>query len=176
MKLQARLQTTSAPDQRESPRRRLCLGSNLKATGEKVVIHDLSSTGMLIETAANLAPFDSLEIELPEAGLAQALVIWNSGRYFGCEFKNRLSRAAVSASRLRSLPNAPDDRLETFSAASVDAPLIKEEWAEKFEGFNHVDEEKAPLGVRLRVILGSAIILWAMIIWAAVSLVRLARQ
>jgi hypothetical protein len=176
VKIQARLQITPAGDQRGSPRRKLCLGTSLRATGEKVVIHDLSSTGMLIETAAKLAPFDSLEIELPEAGVAHALVIWSSGSYYGCEFKNRLSRGAVSASRLRSLPRASAEPPQTLQAAPVVAPPDREGTPEHVEPLADADEDRAPLGTRLLVILGSTIILWAVIIWVVVSFVRMVRE
>ena len=37
------------------------------------------------------------------------------------------------------------------------------------------DAEKAPLGVRLRVIFGSAIVLWVLLIWGIGSLIKLMR-
>lgn len=101
MKISARLQITSTADRRDSPRRTLRLGSSLSSTGEDVTIHDISISGMLIETAATLSVFDGLEIELPPAGIMPALVIWNSGRFFGCEFKQHLSQGALSATLLR---------------------------------------------------------------------------
>jgi hypothetical protein len=168
----ARLQITPAADRRDSPRRQLRLGSTLQTSGEDVTIHDLSSTGMLIETAAQLTPFDNLEIELPEAGTAQALVVWSSGFFYGCEFKNRLSQAAVSAAQLRS-PALQSSPPAPGLAQPLPAPAAEGQRVEDFDASVATDEDKAPLGVRLRVIFGSALILWALIIWGVASLVGL---
>jgi hypothetical protein len=187
----ARLQTTPAADRRHAPRRKLSLNLSLQGTSEEVTIIDLSSSGMLIETAAAIAPFDCLEVALPEAGTVQALVLWNSGRYFGCEFKNRLSQAAVSAALLRSAPSTPVDQPppanpEPIAPAEIPGPAENSgrpgiasaaiPGATDDFGAPALDEEKAPLGVRLRVIFGSAIILWALILWAGAWLVRAMSQ
>lgn len=167
MRISARLQITPAADRRDWQRRRLSLGSSLQSTGDDVTIHDISASGMLIETAAELAVFDALEIELPETGITSALVIWNSGRYFGCEFKQRLSQGAISAALLRSEPAA---------AAELELPLplwesqSQESRSDESRSEDYPAEDKAPFGVRLRVIFGSALLLWALIIWAAVSM------
>lgn len=190
MTILARLQTTPAADRRHAPRRKLSLNLSLEGTSEDVTILDLSSTGMLIETAAALAPFDCLEVALPEAGTAQALVLWNSGRYFGCEFKNRLSQAAVSAALLRSAPSTQVDQPPAIpepiataaipgAAGNFGRPAIASAaipGATDDLGAPALDEEKAPLGVRLRVIFGSAIILWALILWAGAWLVKALNQ
>src|SRR4029453_8749195 len=107
MTIFARLQITPEADRRGRTRRRLTLASSLPATGNDVTIHDVSSTGVLMETATELAVLDDLEIELPEVGSTPALVIWNSGKYYGCQFKEGISQAAVSAALLRSTPAAP---------------------------------------------------------------------
>jgi hypothetical protein len=172
MRISARLQFISTEDRRDRQRRRLSLGSSLRSTGEEVTIHDISAGGMLIETAAELEPFDALEIELPEVGITPALVVWNSGRYFGCEFKQKLSTGAVSAALLRSQP-APPAELE-LPLPLPESP-VEEAAPEGSRLQDFIEEEKAPLRVRLRVILGSAILLWALIMWAAASLYRLIR-
>lgn len=168
MPIPARLQTTQPDaDRRLSPRHQICIGSSVR--GDPVTIHDLSATGMLIETAADLHPFDALEIELPEAGVTTALVVWHSGRYFGCEFKEPVFQATVSAARLRSPPAVPLD-LAQPTLPLEQAILSADENSREFIA---VEEEKAPLAVRLRVIFGSAVILWALIIWATLRLSRL---
>ena len=174
MTIRAQLQQAPDADRRISSRRKLSLGSNLPATGDEVTIHDVSSTGMLIETAAEIAPFDGLEIDLPEVGITQAIVIWNSGRFYGCEFNERISQAAVSAALLRgapasqvvssAVPKAPKSAPRPVRA-TVEREAVVETQA--------LDDGKAPLGVRLRVILGSAIVLWTLILWGIWSLVKL---
>ena len=67
------------------------------SAGSRVVIHDLSEQGMLLETDARLVDGETVDLVIPGAGSAEAAVIWNSGRYFGCRFENPLTSAAVSA-------------------------------------------------------------------------------
>jgi hypothetical protein len=176
MTFMARLQSADQSDRRVSSRRRLCLPSNLEATGDEVAIHDLSCTGMLIETAAKLAPFDGLELDLPEAGPTQAVIVWNSGRYFGCEFTEPVSKAAVSAALLRSAPSGPavPPTLQPAPGAPSTSRGVDDQGIDEAEDDSSF-EEKAPLTVRLRVILGSAVLLWALIIWGGISLIRLIR-
>jgi hypothetical protein len=79
-------------------------GSRSLQPSTPVVIHDLSETGVLIETEAELLVGEQLDVRLPESGARAAKVVWNSGRYFGCQFRHPVSRAAVSAALLRSPP------------------------------------------------------------------------
>ena len=160
MTISARLQITPAANRRGWTRRSLSLGSKLQATGEEVVIHDVSASGLLIETATGLAVFDELEVELPEVGFTPAVVVWNSGRFYGCQFRNRISQAAISASLLRSPPAPSAAPVLPSSGSPGEAIPIHDPDAAG------ILEEKASLTVRLRVILGSAILLWALIIWA----------
>lgn len=70
-----------------------------------VEIHDLSTSGMLIETSVDLTVGEALEIELPRTGPQTAKVIWTSGRFYGCRFAEPIPPAAVSAALLRSRPS-----------------------------------------------------------------------
>jgi transcriptional regulator with XRE-family HTH domain len=69
-----------------------------------VLIHNLSATGLLLESASPLAVGDEIVVELPEAATSTAKVVWASGRFFGCAFDQQLSAAAVSAAQLRGEP------------------------------------------------------------------------
>jgi len=167
MTISAQLQITPASNRRGWTRRSLSLGSSLQG-GSDVTIHDVSATGLLIETATELAVLDDLEIELPEAGFTPALVVWSSGRFYGCQFKERISQAAISAALLRSPAAEPGDALLQLRFPEPDPSKHAEELeAEDFA------EDKAPLRVRLRVILGGSILLWALIIYAAWSIYKL---
>ena len=75
--------------------------------GTVVVIHNLSATGMLIETASDLAIGQRIIIELPEAPDCAATIVWRSEALAGCRFDRPLSRAALSAAQLRN--PLPDD-------------------------------------------------------------------
>jgi hypothetical protein len=151
MQAVAHLERVESRNRRSSPRRQLSLGAVLPGTGDEAVIHDLSTTGILIETKADLATFEQLQLELPEAGTVVATVVWNSGHYFGCEFHKPISRAAISAALLR---NPVAEHLLATSEAQ----------AEKTE--EAIADDRYPFGVRLRVILGASLGLWAIILWA----------
>jgi hypothetical protein len=97
---------SSRADKRDSIRRTLRLVAEVAYSKDsaRVLILNLSESGVLIETAAVLAVGESLELELPEAGITVARVVWQRGREFGCEFEAPVSKAAVSGALLRSLP------------------------------------------------------------------------
>src|SRR5690348_14486107 len=101
MQALARLERLETRNRRSAPRRKLSLGAVLADTGDEAVIHDLSTTGILIETRAALATFEQLQLELPETGQVVATVMWNSGQYFGCEFHKPIPQAAISAALLQ---------------------------------------------------------------------------
>ena len=162
MSISARLQITPAADRRGWTRRSLSLVSSLQATDGDVTIHDVSTTGLLIETSAELAILDDLEIELPEVGFTPALVMWSSGRFYGCQFKERISQGAISAALLRS-PAARPEQIEPAKPAPI----------ENLEPEGFPEDGKLSFAVRLRVILASAILLWALILWAAWSINKL---
>jgi hypothetical protein len=83
-------QRSRVSNTRYASRRKLSLvakGSTAAHECAPVVIHDLSQTGVLIETKAKISPGERLEIEIQEADVAAATVIWTSGRFFGCQFE-----------------------------------------------------------------------------------------
>ena len=97
-------------ERRSSRRRKLRLETESKAGPEsRVIIHDLSERGMLLESGAVLVVGEKLELIIPEAGSAVATVVWSSGCYFGCRFEKELPSAAVSAALLRSPPSTSDE-------------------------------------------------------------------
>ena len=152
MQAYARLERVRGTSRRGSSRLKLSLDSSLAGSGVDVVIHDLSADGMLVETSASLRRGARLEVELPEAGATVAKVVWNSGDYFGCQFDKPIPKAALSAALLRN----------PFEPAA--APLSVEQSAD--EATADFVDDRAPFSVRMRVILGSAVVLWALILWA----------
>jgi transcriptional regulator with XRE-family HTH domain len=77
-----------------------------------VVVHDLSETGLLLQTSAQLSVGEKIEVVLPHAGPTAANVVWGSNEFFGCRFEKRISRATVSASQLQSGPEATAEASE----------------------------------------------------------------
>lgn len=122
--LQAQIRT-DAPiiDERSAARRTLRLKVPTSSTDATcAMIHNLSETGLLLETATELQVGEALQVELPHAGPTTAVVVWVRGRYTGCEFAQPVSRAAVSAALLRAPVQAtlpPGDTAREFSLHSA---------------------------------------------------------
>ncbi len=108
MSLLARFEATSeTADRRASERRelRLSITTSLPKSPElAVTIHDLSESGLLLETRVPLAAGQAFEIFLPLAGAVETTVVWCSHNFYGCQFSQRVPRAAVSAALLQSAP------------------------------------------------------------------------
>jgi len=155
MQALARLEWVEGRSRRATSRLKLSLGAVLPSTGEEVVIHDLSATGILIQTSAMLKAADKLEVELPDVGATVAKVVWSSGDYFGCQFETPIAKAALSAALLR---NPFEPVAEPSPAADV--PNEESEDAAEFK------DDRAPFAVRMRVILGTSLALWTLILWA----------
>lgn len=124
---------TSGDSQRTAPRRALRLeASGLAPDGEEtnVTIHNLSAAGLLIETALTLAQGEQLAIDLPEAGVVTAVIVWRSNQLYGCAFQRALGTAALAAAQLQGLAPEPAPGL-------TPAPTIP------------VEQASEPLGPRL---------------------------
>lgn len=115
-------------ERRCTARMRLHLGTVVGPCGSAVLLHDISTTGLLFETSGDLQS-DRLEVELPETGPTQAMVVWRQGRFFGCRFEQPIPVSAVSAARLRAEPAGPRiaDSLPP-SAAAEHRPLAPRLW------------------------------------------------
>lgn len=123
MVIAAYLEESKGAGKPRDPRRKLSLeAKSARASGEaaSVSIHDISASGLLLESKVVLAVDERIDIELPNAGITPAKVIWNSGDLFGCQFDIPISSATLSAAQLRSAvhqtvevipakPNHPDE-------------------------------------------------------------------
>ena len=125
MSLRAQLEVEPRQGERRTKqRRRLRLEAEGSAsTAEtKVIVHDLSEDGLLVESPIPLSQGEILEVDIPGAGIVQAEVAWSSsGRFFGCRFKEPISTGAVSAALLRS----PSQRLPLASFETVEKARIE---------------------------------------------------
>lgn len=92
-----------AGDERAAARRTLRLAVEGRSTGGEgaVTVHNISATGILIETALPLSEGDSFTVDLPEAAGSTAHVVWASAPMYGCRLDTALGAAALSAARLR---------------------------------------------------------------------------
>ena len=158
MVLQARLASSQAGNRRSSPRRTLRLESTLAGESDAVTIHDISSTGLLLETGASLAEGQKFNVDLPEIGVTQATVIWASARYFGCRFNAPVPKAAVSAALLRNPIALPDPSSEERAWEMLGAQVGELKSA--------TDPGELSFAGKMRVIVGASLALWALILWA----------
>lgn len=126
-------------DGRYARRRQLKLHVRASAGAQpsNVVIHNISPTGLLIQTDDELRTGDTLEVELPETGVVQAQVVWDNDGFYGCEFASPLKQATVSAAILVSPPvqeahtvvnpGAPK-RLSAFARVAIVGTLAAASW------------------------------------------------
>ena len=147
--LTAQSQPGFSHNRRYAVRRPLRLATILGDCESDATIHDLSVTGMLLETAEEVAVGDLFLVEIPHIGHVPATVVWNSGRFFGCKFDQPISAAAVSGALLRnpfvrphSALGAAHDQICTNSS-----PLTVKE----------AGSEELPLPTRLVVLLVMAV-------------------
>lgn len=90
---------------RRNARRNLRLqtqGVSTASGAAEVLVHNISASGLLLESQVALVPGEEIAIDLPHAGTTAARVVWASDRLYGCEFDVALSAGALSAVELRS--------------------------------------------------------------------------
>lgn len=102
MTIEARFAERAA-DERGAARRTLQLGvtARLGNAEQRAVIHNISATGMLIETATRLAEGEAIAVDLPQAGEVVATVVWADAPMHGCRFAEPLPSGVLSAALLR---------------------------------------------------------------------------
>lgn len=105
----------------------LCLGTPPGPCGNSVTIRDLSLTGLLVETSAELEAGDRFDVELPHVGRTRATVVWHDARLRGCKFERPIPKAALSAALLRGDPSpAPKQatKLRLLLTVAIAASVI----------------------------------------------------
>ncbi len=119
---------TLAGSQRTAPRRALRLEtSGLARDGDEanVTIHNISAAGLLIETPLDLTRGEVLALDLPEAGIVAATIIWRSERLYGCAFERPIGAAALAAAQLQGLaPGAPPSGSFSLNPAGNSAEAL----------------------------------------------------
>lgn len=91
-------------EQRGSSRRELRLetiGTFPEGSLANVTVHNISSSGMLLETSLSVEDGELLSVELPDVGAVEARVVWVSGSLIGCVFENEIGAGVLAASQLR---------------------------------------------------------------------------
>ena len=145
-------------DNRRQRRHKLFLEVEARGSGSitgTVNVHDISDTGLLIETQSELGVGEMIEVNLPQAGLMEAEIVWAGGQIYGCRFTRQLTPAAISAARLGgrfSITNA-DDMLAQSAPNNISTDGLAPNAA----------IERMTLGARLWLIIGLALSLWIII-------------
>lgn len=96
-------------ERRREERRALFLEANGLLPGgleANVIIHNISTAGLLMETDMGLEVEERLVLDLPEAGAVRAAIVWRSGSLFGCAFEEALDQNALAAVQLKADPAA----------------------------------------------------------------------
>lgn len=94
-----------------------------KAAGAEIeaLVHNISATGMLVESGAPLEIGEVIEVNLPHSGKTATKVIWTSGRLAGCQFEMPISPATLSAAQLRSVVGPDAHPAETLPAPAAES-------------------------------------------------------
>lgn len=118
------------PPQPENLRDAKRLQIRIEASGQleegneaRVVIHNLSASGILIETQAELTVGQKIKLALPETTPVSATVVWQSGHLYGCRFDHIISRAVLSAAQLCNPLPSPIDPVFPASTSADNEPL-----------------------------------------------------
>ena len=157
-------------NQRFADRRVLRLEAQVSADDarEGALIHNLSSTGMLLSARSGLRVGESITIELAGGESREAQIVWADEELFGCRFDVPLSQASLSAAYLRSQPEAaPKVRVPEPTAQLA---RLQQHWAMEGAATSAVIERlpssadavaKLPIGQRAWVIIGLSAGTWA---------------
>ena len=147
MSLLAQLEPSDSTANRRSAARRTlrlqAVGTTTSQSAAQVTIHDLSLTGLLIETSADLAAGERIDVEVPEAGMAEAKVVWSSGRFFGCKFKRPIPPAALSSAILRSPADSAGESSNEVANALLELQTLRTQVRRMTEHLGQVIDQLA---------------------------------
>lgn len=139
MMLRAKILDQANAELRGAERRvlRLTVSLSTAEDGTDALIHDLSNTGLRIETDANLAVGDALLVDLPDDNRAEARVVWKKDASYGCEFLKPIAKGVFGAAVLRAPFEVPQEassfRIEEVALGSgMDASELAQ-WYSDFE-------------------------------------------
>lgn len=139
---------------RRSARRNLRLetqGVSAAHGATEVLVHNISASGLLLESRLPLAPNEEIAIELPHAGTTAARVVWASGQLYGCEFEMALSAGALSAVELRSTVSRDISSPDKPAAAPVEEFSVRLKQLRKAKGLTQA-QMASRLGVSMPAI------------------------
>ena len=100
---------SDSAERRGAERRVISFGFNAydSQSNARIVSLNLSRTGMLLQTVAQLEVGEKVQIDSPEAGLVEAKIMRRNGDQFGAMFDSPITQAALSAVLLASPATPP---------------------------------------------------------------------
>lgn len=149
-------------DVRAALRHKLSLevrGTTFSGDAANVLIHNISLTGLLIETSVDLQIGEAFEVEVPHVGVRSAVIIWSSGRLFGCEFEAAVPNAAISAALLQT----PAEGSSRSASADAYPTNVQEDYVNDDVSRQPV---KLPIRTRALIIFSFSLLAWAVIVSA----------
>lgn len=132
-----------------------------ETASSKAIVHDISDTGLLIETQSILSIGEMIEVKLPHSAVMEAEIIWAGNHVYGCKFTQELSPAAISAARL-------GGHFTLTDGLAVNAVMGE---AKDAIAAPDASTERLSLGRKLWFILGLSLSLWIILGAAAYWLV-----
>ena len=172
-----KIQSLLDEDDRAGVRYRLLLDASIEHDQDgltDVVIHDLSATGLLLETKASLPEQSEITIDLPGAGTAVARIVWSSGTFRGGQFSAPLTETAVKVAHRRSKvvwPTfGPADGPQARGEKVLERTAGELEEVEQPRDDLRTQAERLPTGVSIPIMVLISSFLWAGIIMATTRL------
>lgn len=126
MVIEAHLERSRPEERRGAPRRTLrfeTVGGRESGDVLPVLVHNASSTGLLLECEAELSIGEGIDIDFPHAGVTPARVVWASGALYGCRFDDPISPGTLAAAELRSDAGLKLERVRTSAPESFGSRL-----------------------------------------------------
>lgn len=151
-------------DRRASERHTLRLAASASTEGvaSKVLIHDLSETGLGFETSADLQIGDLVLVDLPFIGASEGKIVFRENAFYGCEFMTPISQGKLSASLLQSsrgfADEAPHRAIEEIPIGIKPSLDAITEWHFEFEqtkgtkGYRLIGFRQTPEGVTIAMV------------------------
>jgi hypothetical protein len=170
MSFSAQLKYSHNADERSAERYRLLLPASAEGAESGLVdvtVHDLSTSGFLVETEAPLSVGSEITLDIPGVGSVAAEVAWSSGNFFGGQFETPLAPSSVSAAFAASRVVWPNFGTGSFADRAV---ITNEDFEAEAARDQLAQPVRASLPLRMRVILGASLLLWAPIgaaFWSA---------
>jgi hypothetical protein len=169
-------------DDRGAERHRIRLGAvraGIATESYDLTVHDVSASGILLETDQDLSAGLRIEVEFSESLSRQARVVWASNQFYGAKFIVGLSPA-----ELRRIYSASDVVWPNFRSGERPVASSLKQDPNKFnivatagswnnsDASRHDGADKLPLSSRLKMIVGMAALPWAIIsggLWLALG-------